>query len=94
MRAVFLACWPDGDFDVLAQSREEFHEAANGKVTRAGRCWRFWLWFALGSGCFLNAEFAEGTEEKKISVGVEQCGGLRWRRSRDGNSRKCSRLAA
>jgi len=34
-RAVFLACWPDGDFNILAQSREEFHEAANGKATRA-----------------------------------------------------------
>ena len=32
---VLLACWPDGDFNVLAQSREKFHQAANGKITGA-----------------------------------------------------------
>jgi hypothetical protein len=32
---MFLAGRPDGDFNVLAQSREKFHEASDGKVTRA-----------------------------------------------------------
>ena len=32
---MLLAGGADGDFDVLTQSREKFHEASNGKVTRA-----------------------------------------------------------
>jgi len=32
---MFLARGPDGDFNVLTESREEFHEASDGKVTRA-----------------------------------------------------------
>ena len=34
-RAVFLACWTDGDFNILAQSRKELHEASNREITRA-----------------------------------------------------------
>jgi hypothetical protein len=33
--AVLLAGGPDGDFNVLTQSGEEFHEASDRKVTRA-----------------------------------------------------------
>ena len=32
---MFLASGPYGDFDVLTQSREKFHEASDGKVARA-----------------------------------------------------------
>jgi len=32
---MLLACWPDGDFNIPTQSREEFHEASNREVTRA-----------------------------------------------------------
>jgi len=32
---VLLACWPNGDFNILMQSREEFHEASNREITRA-----------------------------------------------------------
>ncbi len=31
--AVFFAGGPDGDFNILTQSREEFHKASNGKTT-------------------------------------------------------------
>jgi hypothetical protein len=33
--AMLFAGGPDGDFDVLAQSREELHEASDREVTRA-----------------------------------------------------------
>ena len=33
--AVFLAGGPDGDFNILTQSCEKFHEPSDGKVTRA-----------------------------------------------------------
>ena len=32
---MLLACWPDGDFNILAQSCEEFHEASDREITRA-----------------------------------------------------------
>jgi len=32
---MFLTRGPDSDFHVLTQSREEFHQSANGKVTGA-----------------------------------------------------------
>src|SRR5438876_6796176 len=32
---MFLVGRPHGDFHVLTQSREKFHEASNGKVARA-----------------------------------------------------------
>jgi hypothetical protein len=32
---VFPARGPDGNFNVLTQRSEEFHQASNGKITRA-----------------------------------------------------------
>jgi hypothetical protein len=31
---MFLARWPDGDFNVLTQGSKELHKASNGEVTR------------------------------------------------------------